>query len=33
MYKAYKYRIYPTQEQKELLAQHMGNVRWFWNFA
>lgn len=33
MYKAYKYRIYPTQKQKELLAQHMGNVRWFWNYA
>jgi putative transposase len=33
MYKAYKYRIYPTPEQKEILAQHMGNVRWFWNYA
>jgi putative transposase len=33
MYKAYKYRIYPTPEQKAILAQHFGNVRWFWNFA
>ncbi|MBE9170435.1 transposase [Pleurocapsales cyanobacterium LEGE 06147] len=33
MYKAYKYRIYPTPEQKVLLAQHFGNGRWFWNYA
>jgi putative transposase len=33
MYKAYKYRIYPTVEQKQVLAQHMGNCRWFWNYA
>lgn len=33
MYKAYKYRIYPTPEQQEVLAQHFGNVRWFYNYA
>ena len=33
MFKAYKYRIYPTLEQKEILAQHFGNCRWFWNYA
>jgi putative transposase len=29
--KAYKYRIYPTEEQKQLLAQTFGCVRVFWN--
>ena len=33
MFKAYKYRIYPTPEQELVLAQHFGNVRWFWNYA
>jgi putative transposase len=33
MYKTYKYRLYPTVEQKEILAQHFGNVRWFYNYA
>ena len=33
MYKAYKYRLYPTIEQKEILAQHFGNCRWFYNYA
>ena len=33
MYKAYKYRLYPTVEQKEILAQHFGNCRWFYNYA
>ena len=33
MYKAYKYRLYPTVEQKEILAQHFGNCRWFFNYA
>lgn len=33
MFKAYKYRIYPTQEQKQVLEQHFGNCRWFWNYA
>ena len=33
MYKAYKYRIYPTSEQEALLAKSFGSVRWFWNYA
>jgi putative transposase len=33
MYRAYKYRIYPTSEQKVLLSKSFGSVRWFWNYA
>lgn len=33
MYKAYKYRIYPTSEQETLLAKSFGCARWFWNYA
>ncbi|HEY9801214.1 MAG TPA: IS200/IS605 family element RNA-guided endonuclease TnpB [Leptolyngbyaceae cyanobacterium] len=33
MLKAYKYRIYPTNEQAILLAKSFGCVRWFYNFA
>jgi putative transposase len=33
MYKAYKYRIYPTDEQKQVLEQHFGNCRWYWNYS
>ncbi|WP_332981561.1 IS200/IS605 family element RNA-guided endonuclease TnpB [Microcoleus sp. A003_D6] len=33
MYKAYKYRIYPTDEQEFLLAKSFGCARWFWNYA
>jgi putative transposase len=33
MLKAYKYRIYPTQEQCILLAKSFGCVRWFYNYA
>jgi putative transposase len=33
MLKAYKYRIYPTQEQSILLAKSFGCVRWFYNYA
>jgi putative transposase len=33
MYKAYKYRIYPTGEQETLLAKSFGCARWFWNYA
>ncbi|MEG5176150.1 RNA-guided endonuclease TnpB family protein [Microcoleus sp. B3-D7] len=33
MYKAYKYRIYPTDEQDVLLAKSFGCWRWFWNYA
>jgi putative transposase len=31
--KAYKYRIYPTDEQAVLLAKSFGCARWFYNFA
>ncbi|MEG4046543.1 RNA-guided endonuclease TnpB family protein, partial [Microcoleus sp. Pol17_C1] len=33
MYKAYKYRIYPTDEQEVLLSKSFGCARWFWNYA
>lgn len=33
MYKAYKYRIYPTSEQETLLSKSFGCARWFWNYA
>ncbi len=33
MYKAYKYRIYPTDEQKVSLAKAFGCCRWYWNLA
>ncbi|NES18993.1 MAG: IS200/IS605 family element transposase accessory protein TnpB [Symploca sp. SIO3E6] len=33
MIKAYKYRIYPTQEQSLLLAKSFGSVRWFYNYG
>lgn len=33
MLKAYKYRLLPTKSQKEQLNQHLGNARWFYNYA
>lgn len=33
MYKAYKYRIYPTNFQKELIHKHCGSVRFLYNLA
>ena len=33
MYKAYKYRIYPTNQQEASLARSFGCARWFWNYA
>jgi len=27
MYRSYKYRIYPTEPQKELIAKHIGSSR------
>jgi len=33
LHQALKIRIYPTQEQEVLLAQHFGCARWWWNFA
>src|SRR5690348_12266045 len=31
MLKAYKFRLYPTEEQKVLLAKHFGCVRFVYN--
>jgi putative transposase len=33
LHKAVKVRLYPTQEQEVLLAQHFGCARWWWNYA
>jgi len=33
MYKAYKYRIYPNNSQKELIHKHCGSVRYLYNLA
>ena len=33
MKRAYKYRIYPTEEQKVYLAKCFRGNRWFWNYA
>jgi putative transposase len=33
MLKAYKFRIYPTNEQKVLLAKTFGCCRWFFNYS
>lgn len=33
MYKARKYRIYPTNAQKELIHKHCGSVRFLYNLA
>ena len=33
MFKAYKYRIYPTDEQRLLIAKSLGSCRWFYNYA
>jgi len=33
MYKAYKFRIYPTNEQQTQLAKAFGCVRWYWNYS
>ena len=33
MYKAYKFRIYPTNEQQIALAKAFGCCRWFWNYS
>ena len=32
MLKGYEYRIYPTETQKELLAKHLGCVRFLYNY-
>ncbi len=33
LHKAVKVRLYPTSEQQQLLAQHFGCARWWWNYA
>lgn len=33
MFRAYKYRIYPTNSQKELIHKHCGSVRFLYNLA
>ena len=33
MIEAYKFRIYPTEDQKVLLAKHFGTVRFVYNWA
>ena len=33
MFKAYKYRLYPTKPQKELIAKHIGSARFVYNLA
>lgn len=31
MIRAYKYRLYPTDEQKQILCEYFGSVRFVWN--
>jgi putative transposase len=33
MFRAYKYRIYPTDSQKELINKHIGSCRFIYNLA
>ena len=33
MFKAFKYRIYPTIEQRDLLVKSFGCCRWFYNYS
>lgn len=33
MFKAFKYRIFPTEPQKELIAKHIGSSRFVYNLA
>jgi putative transposase len=33
MYKAYKFRLYPTNEQKTALSKAFGCCRWYWNYS
>jgi putative transposase len=32
-HQAVKVRLYPTQDQQEILAQHFGCSRWWWNYS
>jgi len=33
MYKRYRYRLYPTEDQKILLEKHFGCCRWVYNWG
>lgn len=33
MYKAYKYRLYPTKSQQVLINKHLGATRWLYNYG
>ena len=33
MFKAFKYRIFPTEPQKELIAKHIGSSRFVFNLS
>jgi putative transposase len=33
MYRAYKFRLYPTAEQQQYFAGAFGCARWFWNYS
>ena len=33
MFKAYKFRIYPNETQKELISKHIGSSRFVYNLA
>lgn len=33
IFKAYKYRLYPTKEQEELLTKHFGCIRYIYNWG
>ena len=32
-YRAYKYRLYPNEEQKVLIAKHLGSCRFIYNYS
>ena len=33
IYRAYKYRLYPTKDQEVLINKHIGSCRWIYNYA
>jgi len=33
IYRAYKYRLYPTKDQEQLINKHIGSCRWIYNYA
>ncbi|MBD3181033.1 IS200/IS605 family element transposase accessory protein TnpB, partial [Candidatus Poribacteria bacterium] len=33
IYRAYKYRLYPTKSQEVLINKHIGSCRWIYNYA